>query len=87
MGVKELMIFCGGLILFIVGLIIWLKKTSKEGPITMYITYSLIAPSIMLFVGLVMMVNVNYDNMLMGLINPEYGAIDYILEYSKTIIK
>jgi hypothetical protein len=41
----------------------------------------------MLFIGLVMMVNVNYDNMLMGLINPEYGAIDYILEYSKTIIK
>lgn len=82
-GVKELMIFCGGLILLIVGLIIWLKKTSKGGPIT----YSLIAPSLMLFIGLVMMVNVNYDNMLMGLINPEYGAIDYILEYSKTIIK
>ena len=82
-GIKELMIFSGGLILLIVGLIIWLKKTGKDGPIT----YSLIAPSLMVFIGLVMMVNVNYDNMLMGLINPEYGAIDYILEYSKTLIK
>ena len=82
-GVKELMIFCGGLILLIVGLVIWLKKTSKDGPIT----YSLIAPSLMFLIGLIMMINVNYDNMLMGLINPEYGAIDYILEYSKTIIK
>ena len=83
MGVKELMIFCGGLILLIVGLVIWLKKTSNNGPIT----YSLIAPSLMFLIGLIMMINVNYDNMLMGLINPEYGAIDYILEYSKTIIK
>lgn len=82
-GVKELMIFCGGLILLIVGLVIWLKKTGKDGPIT----YSLIAPSLMFLIGLIMMINVNYDNMLMGLINPEYGAIDYILEYSKTIIK
>ncbi len=87
MGVKELMIFCGGLILFIVGLIIWLKKTGKNEPITMYITYSLIAPAAMLLIGITMMINVNYDNMLMGLINPEYGAIDYILEYSKTLIK
>lgn len=83
MGVKELMIFFGGLILLIVGLIIWLKKTDKGGPIT----YSIIVPGIMFIIGLVMMISVNYDNMLMGLINPEYGAIDYILEYSKTIIK
>lgn len=82
-GIKELMIFVGGLILLIVGLIIWLKKTSKDGPIT----YSLIAPAAMFLIGVIMMLNVNYDNMLMGLINPEYGAIDYILEYSKTLIK
>lgn len=83
MGVKELMIFCGGLILLIVGLVIWLKKTSNNAPIT----YPLIAPALMFLIGIIMMINVNYDNMLMGLINPEYGAIDYILEYSKTIIK
>ena len=83
MGVKELMIFVGGVILLIVGLIIWLKKTGKDGPIT----YSLIAPAAMFLIGVIMMINVNYDNMLMGLINPEYGAIDYILEYSKTLIK
>ena len=83
MGVKELMIFCGGLILLIVGLVIWLKKTSNNAPIT----YPLIAPALMFLIGIIMMINVNYDNMLMGLINPEYGAIDYILEYSKTLIK
>lgn len=83
MGIKELMIFAGGLILLVVGLVICLRKTSKDGPIT----YALIAPAAMFLIGLIMMINVNYDNMLMGLINPEYGAIDYILEYSKTLIK
>lgn len=83
MGVKELMIFIGGLILLIASSVICLRKTSKDGPIT----YSIIAPTAMFLIGLIMMLNVNYDNMLMGLINPEYGAIDYILEYSKTLIK
>lgn len=83
MGIKELMIFVGGLILLVMGLVICLRKTSKNGPIT----YALIVPVIMFLIGLSMMIKVNYDNMLMGLINPEYGAIDYILEYSKTLIK
>lgn len=80
MGVKELMIFVGGLILLIVGSVICLRKTSKDGPIT----YPIIAPATIFLIGLIMMINVNYDNMLMGIINPEYGAIDYILGISST---
>jgi hypothetical protein len=34
-----------------------------------------------------MLFNVNYDDMLMGLINPEYGAINYILDFSKGLVK
>jgi hypothetical protein len=44
-------------------------------------------PALCLIIGFFMIVNIDYDAMLMGLINPEYGAINYILEYSKELIK
>lgn len=37
-------------------------------------------------IGVIVLCNVNYDTMLMGLINPEFGVINYIIEYSKTMI-
>lgn len=37
-------------------------------------------------IGLTIIFNVNIEEMLMGIVNPEYGAINYIIEYSKNVI-
>ena len=82
-GVKELFIFIGGIILFFIGLIYWRKYTKDGQPVS----YGIVIPSLLLLIGILIIFNVDYDAMLMGLINPEYGAINYILEYTKGIIK
>ena len=83
LGVKELGIFIGAIVLLLLGYFGWNKKTKGDVPIT----YKLIPQALFIFVGLVMLANVNYDDMLMGLINPEYGAINYILDFSKGLVK
>ena len=78
---KELLFFTISILLLIFG---WLgyNKRSKEK-----ITYNIV-PSVMCFcIGIIMFMCVNFDDMLMGLINPEYGALNYILDYSKSLIK
>ena len=80
-GVKELSIFILGILLVIVGGI-WWNKLTKTG----VITYRII-PSVFLFCsGIICWVSVDYNTLFMGLINPEYGAINYILEYSKSLL-
>lgn len=81
LGVKEAGICLMGFIMFILGIIQWNKVTKNKT-----ITYRIALPVILMLIGLVTVVNVDYDAMLMGLINPEYGAINYILEYTKEII-
>lgn len=83
MGIKELVVLIAGIFTFLLGLIYWRKYTKNGQPIT----YSLILPILLLCVGLGTIFSVDYDTMLMGLINPEYGAINYILEYTKSIVK
>ena len=83
LGVKQAGICLIGLISFIWGLIAWRRAT----PVGQPITYRVIMPLILIFTGIITMVNVDYDEMLMGLINPEYGAINYILEYTKELAK
>ena len=83
MGVKQAGICVIGFIALIVGFIVWKRST----PVGQPITYRVIVPLIFIIVGLVTVCNVNYVEMLMGLINPEYGAINYILEYTKDIVK
>ena len=51
-----------------------------------YLTWKLLFPVIYTVTGIVLLLNVNYQTMLMGLINPEWGAINYILEYTKTML-
>ena len=82
-GVKQLGICLLGLIAMIVGFVGWKKAT----PVGQPITYRVIVPLIFMITGLITVCNVNYDDMLMGLINPEYGAINYILEYTKDLVK
>ena len=81
LGIKQAVICLIGFIAFIIGLVMWKKATPQGQPIT----YRIIAPIFLIVVGLVTICNVNYDEMLMGIINPEYGAINYILEYSKNL--
>lgn len=81
-GVKWALMLLGGLVLIVIGGRALYKLTKDGKPIT----YSIIAPALSFLIGLYMMFTVNYDEMLMGLINPEYGAINYILEFSKEFI-
>lgn len=81
-GVKELCIFIGGLIMLLIGCIYWRKYSKDATPIS----YGLLMPLTLIIVGLVIVIKTDYDGMLMGLINPEYGAINYILEYTKGLV-
>lgn len=83
LGVKQAGICLIGLIAFFWGIFAWKKVT----PVGQPITYRVIIPLLLIFGGIITMMNVNYDEMLMGLINPEYGAINYILEYTKELAK
>ena len=83
LGIKEACIMLCGIIALIIGLIGWRRVTPEGQPIT----YRVVVPAICLFTGICVLCNVDYDNMLMGIINPEYGAINYILDYAKEITK
>jgi len=82
LGVKEACIFVGGILTFLFGILYWRRYTKNGQPIT----YGIILPIILLCAGLGTIFSVDYDTMLMGIINPEYGAINYILEYTKGIV-
>jgi len=81
-GVKQLGICLLGLFALLFGYIGWRRAT----PVGQPITYRVIVPIAFMIVGIMTLINVNYDDMLMGLINPEYGAINYILDYSKDLV-
>ena len=82
-GVTQLIPFLIGLILLVLG---WIKldRYIKQTPA---INWHILYPVLLLIVGIVCLVTVNYQTMLLGLINPEYGVINYILEYSKTFLQ
>lgn len=82
-GVAEAMFFVPGVLLVIIGLIRLRKYMVNNQPIKWGVLY----PIGLLIVGFIFLGLVDYNKMLMGLINPEYGAINYILEYSKQMIK
>ena len=79
---KELLIFIFSIVLIVFGYINYNEKTKNT-----HITYRVIPAIFCLFLGFILCLNVNYDAMLMGFINPEYEAINYILNYSKDLIK
>lgn len=51
------------------------------------IEWHIIYPFILFLFGTIALSSVDYNTMVMGLVNPEYGALNYILEYSKQMIK
>lgn len=81
-GAKEVFLCLSGIILLIFGGI-WSGKIMNTGR---PLTYRFIFPCILLFIGFMMVCLVDYDTMFMGMINPEYGAINYILDYSKSLL-
>ena len=81
-GVKWLTLFLTGLILIIIGGI----KVGRFNKLHKPLDYTIVMPLAILTGGIVMVCCVNYNAMFMGLINPEYGAINYILEYAQSMI-
>ena len=82
-GVVQLIPFLIGLALLILGWIKLEKFIRSNKTITWHIFY----PILLLAVSITSLTSVDYQTMLLGLINPEYGVINYILEYSKTLLQ
>lgn len=82
-GIVQLLPFLLGLLL--IG-IAWFKmngyfKTHEK------IEWHILYPCTLLVAGIAALSCVDYNVMVMGLVNPEYGALNYILEYSKEMLK
>lgn len=81
-GVKELIIAIFALLIFSFGLYQFYKYVNN----TKVINWKIIFPLLLCVLGLFVGFKVNYDDLLMGLINPHFGAINYILEYAKGLV-
>ena len=82
LGFKELIIAVFALLMFGFGLYQFYKYVNE----TKVINWKIIFPLLLCILGLFVGFKVNYDDLLMGLINPHYGAINYILEYAKNLV-
>lgn len=82
-GIVQLLPFILGLFLIGVG---W-YKLSKYLQVHEAIEWRILYPIVLLFFGMAVLSSVDYNTMIMGLVNPEYGALNYILEYSKEMLK
>ena len=77
-GAVEILHLVFALTFIIFGCILFSKNFKST-----QITWKIIPGIIVVIVGLIIACNVDYYTMLMGLINPEFGAINYILEFVK----
>jgi hypothetical protein len=82
-GIVQLLPFLLGLLLIGFG---W-YKLSKYLQTHEAIEWRILYPVFLVIYGIIALCNVDYNTMVMGLVNPEYGALNYILEYSKTMLK
>lgn len=82
-GIVQLLPFILGLVLVIIG---WIKlsKYIKEHD---KIEWRILYPASLILFGIFALTAVDYDVLVMGLVNPEYGALNYILEYSKQMLQ
>lgn len=81
-GVVELLIFILAAFLLIFGFVSTYKYINNNK----FITWKIIFPILLMIIGGITACNVNYNDMLMGIINPEFGAINYILEYARSVM-
>ena len=82
-AIVQLLPFLLGLILIIIA---WIK-TSSYFKAHDHIEWHILYPVLLLVAGIISLSCVDYNVMVMGLVNPEYGALNYILEYSKEMLK
>lgn len=75
-GTVEILHLVFALAFIILGCILFSKNFKSE-----QITWKIIPGIIVVIIGLAIACSVDYYTMLMGLINPEFGAINYILEF------
>lgn len=82
-GLVEAIPFVIGLVLLIVG---WIKTEkyfkTKTGAVDWHICY----PIALITIGFVFVGRVDYTTMMTGIFNPEFGAINYILDFTKNLI-
>lgn len=81
-GVAELIWLIMAAGLFLYGFIAINKHRQTET----ILTWRVIFPTLYSITGFILLCNVDYQTILMGIINPEWGAINYILEYTKTML-
>ena len=77
-GAVEILHLVFALAFIIFGCILFSKNFKSE-----QITWKIIPGIIVIIIGFGFACSVDYYTMLMGLINPEFGAINYILEFVK----
>lgn len=77
-GAVEILHFIFALAFIIFGCVLFSKNFKST-----QITWKIIPGIVVVIIGLIVACNVDYYTMLTGLINPEYGAIDYILKFVK----
>lgn len=80
-GVAELLIFILALTLIIIGVVMlnkYIKNNTK-------VNWKILPSIILIICGIFSGINVDYAMMLQGLINPEFGAMNYVLEFVKTL--
>ena len=77
-GAVEILHLVFALAFIILGCVLFSKNVKSA-----QITWKIIPGIIVVIIGLIIACNVDYYTMLMGFINPEFGAINYILEFVK----
>lgn len=83
LGITECVLCLFGLLLFGLGIYIYIKTVSSMTNIT----YKIVVPLCFLIASSIILTNINYEMLFMGLINPECGAIEHIINITKSFIK
>ena len=81
LGVTELIELLLILSLIIIG-VVWLWKTIKKNE---SITWKVLPGAFLILFGTLMLGRVDLVTIVQGLINPDFGAINYVLDFIKTL--
>lgn len=82
-GISELCYFLLGIIILIFGLI----KTNKYFKIKERIDWRCIFPFGLLIASIIILCTTEFSDMLVNLINPEWKALEYIIDTAKGMVK
>lgn len=83
-GLVQTIPFIIGFVLLIIG---WIKTEKYIKLNSEQIRWPILYPLSLIGIGAICLCYVDYNTMFMGLINPEFGAINYILDFTKEMIK